>query len=294
MYVTPERYRTMGYGVDISDVEDVELRSILARASSMVDAICAVPRLPQKFDFRGGTITGERHEWYIDPYDRPHPYRFRLFHRPVKTIDSFRIYSGPRIYIEIPPADMMINQSASYVEIASLHLTQFGIWGAGIVPLYGLYYPMYETDYTYGYEFGIVDEVLEPTDAGLFRAQNQYWLSTATTTVKKNGTTLTSGYTVDYTEGTVTLDANPAATDTVTATYTSTLAPEIRDATAMIATHMMGEREMEERGMAAVGSLSVAEVRISRSTPHSSRSLTAELDPEVGSLLEPFIFRSVR
>jgi hypothetical protein len=296
VYVTPERYRTMGFGVDISDVEDVELRSVLSRATAMVDAICAVPRLPQKFDFRGGTITGERHEWYIDPYERPHPYRFRMFHRPVKTVTQFRIYSTPDIFIELPPADMMINTSAGYVEIASLHLTQFGIWGAGMVPFIGLYYPMYEVDYTYGYEFAIADEQLEPTDAGLFRAQHQFWLSTAAPVIKKNGTTLTvsTDYTIDYDEGTVTLTTLPAATDVITASYTHRVPPEISTAAAMIATHMLGEREMEERGMAAVGTLSVAEVRISRATERGTKSLTSELDPEVASLLEPFIFRSVR
>jgi hypothetical protein len=294
VYVTPERYRTMGYGVDITDVEDVELRSILTRASSMVDAICAVPKIPQKFDFRGGSITGERHEWYIDAYERPHPYRFRVFHRPVKVISKFRIYSSPTIYVEIPTADMMINISAGYAEIASLHLTQFGIWGAGIVPLMGLYNPIYEVDYTYGYVFAEGDEILEATDAAYYRAQHQWW--NADPVIKKNGITLTptTDYTVDLNEGTVTLTAAPTATDVVSATYTHRLPSEIQDATAMIATHMIGEREMEERGMASVGTLSVAEVRISRAVEHGTKTLTSELDPEVASLLEPFIFRTVR
>lgn len=60
-YLTPEAFRVMGFGVDLSVFEEVEVRNILARASARVNTYCAVPNLPQPHDFRGGTVTGEQH-----------------------------------------------------------------------------------------------------------------------------------------------------------------------------------------------------------------------------------------
>ena len=56
-YITPQRFREMGFGIDISELDDTELLSLCRQASAVVDAYCNVPRIPQKHDFRGGTMS---------------------------------------------------------------------------------------------------------------------------------------------------------------------------------------------------------------------------------------------
>jgi hypothetical protein len=150
MYLTPERFRTMGVGVDFADVEDVTIRSALHRASAVVDSYCNVPMLPQKFDFRGGAMVSEEHTWETDMYDRPKPYRFWPVAGPVKAVTQFRIYSTPTVYVEIEPDEIFINNSAGWLEVSSLKLTQFGIFGAGVITyLVGIFSPVARVDYTY-------------------------------------------------------------------------------------------------------------------------------------------------
>ena len=77
LYLTPERFRTMGVGSDLDNIEEWELRSILQSASRSVDAYCNVPILPQRFIFRGGTMTDEDHEMVYNSR------RVRLRARPI-------------------------------------------------------------------------------------------------------------------------------------------------------------------------------------------------------------------
>ena len=62
-YLTPQRFREMAFGIDISELDDTELAALIAQATSVVNSYCNVPRIPQMHDFRGGTITGEQHQW---------------------------------------------------------------------------------------------------------------------------------------------------------------------------------------------------------------------------------------
>lgn len=297
MYLTPERFRTMGLGVDLDDVDDVELRSVLERASAAVDSYCSVPLLPQKFDFRGGTMTDEQHEWRSDMYDRPAPYRFWPYAKPVKEVTSFRIYSTPNVYVEIDAAEMFINNNGGYIEVSSLKLTQFGIFGAGVLAtLIGMYNPVARMTYTYGWEFPIVGEYLEPTDAYTYRAQHQFW-SDADVTVFVNAAEVTTGFTVDRTEGTIVFDDPQAAEDIVTASYTYTLPSQIASATGIIAADAFGESSLRERGMGSLEALTVGEISMRRGPGAGQRGsvLTAETLPQSArALLSGFLFISAR
>ena len=298
MYLTPERLKTMGHGLDTDGIEAVAIRSAIARASAQIDAVCAVPRLPQKFDFRGGKMTDEAHAWYIDPYERPHPFQFWPYAGPVIAIQAFAIYATNTIKVEIDPANIFINNSAGYVELSSLNLTQFGVFGAGIVPLLGLYNPIAKMTYTYGYRFEVVDEVLEPVDARTYAAQNQFWTD-ATVTVKKDGTAVTgTDYTVNRTEGWIVFAANLAADVEVTASYTYSLPWEIAHACAAIVAQDIGEADLRRKGMEGVASLKIQEVSITRSSGTNERgregSLTDDLPDEAARLLAGYTFVSTR
>jgi hypothetical protein len=300
MYLTPERFRTMGFGVDLTNVDDVELRSALHRGRATIDAYCNVPRQPQPFDFRGGTITDEAHEWVLDPHEtQPRPYRFWPWHQPVKAVSQLRIYSTPSVYTEIDADEIFINNSAGYIEISSLKLTQYGIFGAGVITtLVGLHHPVAKASYTYGWGFSVVGEYLEPTDAMVYRAQNQWWDSTITPEIKKNGVVESSGFTIDYDEGTVTFSSGLTASDVVTASYTYRLPHEISVANGLIAADELGESSLRRKGMVGVAQLSVGEITIRRTTPQGvpgGGTLVAETIPqEAQALLADFVFHTVR
>lgn len=301
MYLTPERFRTMGLGIDLTDVDDIELQSILTRATAMVDDYCNVPLLPNPFDFRGGQMVDESHEWSDDLYDRPRPYRFWPMVAtvvPVQSVEQFRVYSTPKVYVEIDEAEMFINNTGGWIEVSSLKLTQFGIFGAGIVPaLIGMYHPVAKCTYTYGWTFQSVNEVLYPTDALTYRAQNQWWLADPEPEVKLNSVVVTTGFTIDYDEGAIVFDDPLAATDVVTCSYSHKLPWQIAQAAGVIAADDFGETKMRARGMTGLDSIQVGEITLRRAAAPGQRGGTATIDPvsdKAAGLLSRFIFRSAR
>src|SRR6185503_16532811 len=100
MYITPLRVPTMGLGLDLSSFDQLAIRSACRRASSTIDAVCAVERL--------------------------------------------EIFATNSQKITIDPSELVINQSGGWIEISSLLLTQYGVFGAGIIPYIGLYNPVIE------------------------------------------------------------------------------------------------------------------------------------------------------
>ena len=300
MYVTPERFRTMGVGADLSELDDVEIRSALNRAGALIHAYCAVPLLPQQHDFRGGTITGETHEWHADPYELSlTPFRFWPWHKPVRSVTSFRIYSTPTVYTEVDPDEIFINNSGGFYEVSSLKLTQFGIFGAGIInALVGLWNPQAVSSYTYGYQFPVVGEVLEPTDAQLFRAQNQWWDADLDPEIKVDGVVQTTGFTIDYDEGTVLFDDPQTADAIVTASYTHKLPWQIAHAEALIAADDLGQSSLREKGMSGVDTLTVGEITIRRNAAAGQRgssiAAVVSIPVQAQALLTGFTFGTVR
>lgn len=303
MYLTPERFKTMGLGVDLSDVEDVAIRSAISRASATIDAACSVPRIPQKHSFIGGVVTGERHDWVIDPYERPHANRVYLNHTPVVSVERIRIYSDNVNFVQIDVDQVVINNSGGYIEISSLLLTQYGVFGAGIVPYIGLFNPIIETDYTYRHEFAVVDDVAEPVDARTYQVQNQFWVPGADVEVKVDGTVVaSSGYTVDGKEGWVIFGSNQPADSEVTVSYIYSLPWEISHACGLLTASDISEQDLVAKGMAGLASMSVqsgggASVEIRRNaTTGGGRASLAEgdLPTKVRTLLSGFIFVTAR
>jgi len=267
MYLTPARFREMGFGIDTSELDNTELLSLVNQATTVVNAYCNVPRIPQMHDFRGGTITNETHTWRypvnsLDIGQR----REYLFHWPILAISNFRIYVTNTQYIEIAPTELMINNTERYFEIVSLAITSFGLFNALIVPNVYLASPLAKTSYTYGWDFEVADESLSCTDGQTWRAQNQFWFTDTgrEPVIKKNGAVVTTGFTVDAAEGTVVFTDNLLATDTVSATYHHKLPTDIQYGTAHIVAYLHGQSELQARGMAHLTKLRVAEVEMEK------------------------------
>lgn len=287
LYVTPDKFRVAGTGIDLTDIEDVELVSILSRASAAVNAYCAAPQLPQPHDFRGGTITGERHEWSLYSERR----RYYPWHTPLLTVSGFQINVSENAYVTINPDQLFLNTSGNYVEVVAMAL------GIGVFPIVAnlsLNTPVSQMDYAYGYTFPVVGETLYETDGNTFRAQNQWW--TGDVEVRVDDVALDPGdYTVDTDEGTVTITDNLQAGQVVKADYTHRLPQNIAEATTVIARDHLEQRSLTSKGLGGLLEIQVAEVRLRRPTPTATlmRDEALRVPEEAKVLLAPFIFRSV-
>jgi hypothetical protein len=299
-YVTAERFATLGLGIDLTNVSPAAMRASLARATSAINAYCAVPRLPQRFDFRGGRMIDESHMWVIDQFERPHPFQFWPWSTPVIEVEAFSIFATNDIKVDIAAADMFINNSAGYVELSSLNLTQFGIFGAGIVPLLGLYNPVAKMTYRYGYRFPVVDEPAVSITTTVYQTENEFWTDDAVV-VKVNGVTkaLTTDYTIDRATGRVAFVSSPGSA-VVTVSYTYSLPWEIRDACAILAAQDLGESGLLAAGLVAgVGSVRVqsgggAAIEVRRQTASGAKASPLMLSRDPTALLDGFVFVTAR
>lgn len=296
-YLTPARFREMGFGIDISELDDTELAALIAQASAMVDVYCNVPRIPQKHSFLGGTITGEQHAWRYPttPFEVGQR-RYYPYHWPILSITQFRIYVTNTQYVEIAPTELMINNTERYAEVVSLAITSSGLFNALIVPNVGLATPIAKCSYTYGWDFEVTDELLTCSDGQTWRAQNQFWYSDAARTpvIKKNGTPQSSGFTIDHNEGTVVFTNNLVASDYVTASYHHRLPSDIQYGAGHIVAHLHGESELHARGMAHLNRLRVAEVDMGRRDVNAAgMTLVDHLDvlmPQAAMFLSSYRF----
>ena len=290
-YITAAKFRTMAFGSDVSELSDLELESLCAQASMLVDVYCNASRIPQQHDFKGGTITGEEHSWRypFGPFDigqrRLYPY-----HWPIISIERFRIYVTRTQYVEIAPTELVINNSERFMEVVSLALTSSGLFNALIIPNVGLATPKCVTDYHYGWDFEVADEVILPSDARLWRAENQFWFASPAPVVKVNGTIAATGYTVDLTEGTIVFDAEPAAGDVVAVSYHHRLPREVMFAAGRIATDLHGEAELAAKGMTHLNQIRLGDMALVRTAPRSGidASDLAVFSPQAALYLQAY------
>ena len=293
LYLTPERFRTMGTGSDLSGIEDWELRSILESSSRLADSYCNAPVQPQPYSFRGGTVTNEPHTFGTDTR------RFFFNFRPVRTINSFKMFASNSVFLTIAPNQIYLQEQQGWGEIVA---TQISLAGSlfPLTPFWGLQYPVARVGYDYGWRLAVTGEFFDPTDARLYRGVNQFWVSTEDVNVYVNGTLADPiDYVVDYEEGTVLFNDALAAEDVVTADYTYPMPFDIARATALIASGVLAERDIVAKGMSQLQSLSVEEVRLTRMLP-SSRSrfgvmaVTEDIPDQAKTILNGYRFITVR
>lgn len=303
MYVTPELFRVMHSGSDLSefDGKDAELAQILSRASNVADAYCTVPMRPQRHSFLGGSIRGEQQRWRIaqTPFESAQR-RIYPYHTPIKRISSFRIYvtqPDPDVadgqYVLVDPKDIMTNRIEDYFEVVSSAMTSTGLFNALIVPAIYLANPIATMDYTYGYDFEVSGEPVYPTDGLTYRSLNNWWTDDAVTVYESGAEVDASEYTVDRTEGTVTFQSPPAIGASVTVDYHHRLPEAIRDAVGMIASYEIEEAALTAKGMSRLNSIKIAEVSLEKTTPREQagsdvKSWLAKSVPRATTLLDDF------
>ena len=281
-YVSPAAYRTMGFGVDLSATEDSDLNRQLLVASGLVDRFCNQPR---GHDFRGGSISQEKHRWEVSNGYAPGTQRIWVDHQPLISVSSFRIWVTNTQYLDVN-ADHNLHLTEKYIEPV-IAASSIGVWSYSAIPVAGYVIPEARIDYTYGWRFDEVGEVLFPDGGLAFRASNQWWTSTDDVTVYLNGVELDPGdYTVDLDEGTVTLDAAFDLDDVVTADYTHKLPWEIRDAVGLVTTQLLGNKAIVEAGMQGISGIKVEEVEIRQS--RDAQAAKTEVSGLAAELLAPY------
>jgi len=292
IYLTPSRYRAAGFGVDVSDIEDAELRSVLARASALVDVYCAIPTIPQRYSFRGGTVVGEQHPWTLGTEVTWTTRRIYPNQGPIRTVSSFVVKFTNTYQVTIAPSDLYINKSQGWAEVVSLAAVVTGMYPVGIN--FGLYTPVAEVDYTYGWEFPVEGDRLYAVDGNTFQATRGSWTTDPEPIIYVDGAVQTADFTIDYEEGEVTFDDPQTATAKITADYTYTLPDPISEATGLIATASLGERHLAAIGMSGLSSFKVAEVAFARSNRGVfGLEQASTIPPAAASLLDPYAFRSI-
>lgn len=246
---------------------------------------------PIDHDFRGGSVTDERHVWDTGNAHRFGRQRVFPFHRPIRTVDHLRIDVTNTQYVQIEADSLYVNPQESWVEPVSLALTTVGLFGTGILPNVGLDSPVSKLTYEYGWEFTATDEPLASYsgDAQLM-APDQFWTDDDVV-IKQDGTTLTEGadYTLNRYEGMVTVSGYDAAAY-YTASYTYPLPRPFGLGVGLIATDVIAQQGIVGRGLVGLSSLTVEEIsfRVSRASGISQ----VPVNGAAASLLDPFVYLS--
>lgn len=301
MYLTPERVKTLGLGIDLDEFEVVDIRAAIARATATIDTFCAVPTLPQRHSFRGGTITDEEHPWPIDEWQRPRPLQIWPWHTPVRTVTAcsivYHVSSGNESCLTVSPSNILIADTG-YIEISALELTQVAFADA-ISPYVGLANPVSRTSYTYGYRFAVTDEYIELVDARTYQAANQFWTDD-TVTVKVDGVTKTetTDYALNRREGWVVFTDNLDPDAEVTASYTHSLPFEISQACGIVVAQELDRADLRRKGMGGLVSVRVKDVELRRAVAAKSTGTSGQaattIPDEAASLLSGYTFGTVR
>jgi hypothetical protein len=292
-YLSVERFKTMGFDVDLDGVDDVEIATVLNRAAAIVDAYCSVPQVPQPYAFFGGTMTREQHRWRLGTEITRGARRLYTYARPIKEVSSFKIKVTNQVEATIGVNDLYINNSEGYVEVVSLAAVAYGVLPIGVVPNLGLYQPVAEITYDYGWE-ETEYETVYATDGFTYRTQNPYISSGGNITVEVGGTAVTSGFTIDYIDGVIVFDDHPVGD--VKVNYTYKLPRAISQATGDIAAELFAQRDLTAKGMRGLAAIQIAEVTLRRS--FEGGNVRDEIRDKIPAtaliLLEPYRFNTPR
>lgn len=268
-YLSVNRYLAGGYGAS-TDFTRAAMRNVLMRATTNVNRYCGAPSQPQPFDFRGGSVTGEQHQWpYVDPLlVDAGSRRVYLNQKPLQTVTQFVIRLAKDYTATVDPAtSLVVNHMEGYVEVVALAPNIVGYFPIGWN--FGLWNPIAEVDYTYGWTFDVIGDECEAESPQLFTASHGNWSDDAPT-VYVDGAEIDPGdYTVNTDDGSILFAANEAPTiqSTVTVDYTYLLPDAISQAVGIIATDLLGQSRIASRGMIGLQSLRVAEVAITQMSP---------------------------
>jgi hypothetical protein len=258
-YLTPQQYKDADDGIDLSSVNDLSLARTIARAENAVDAF-------MKFDLKRGGFEPHnvwlQQKWKIETRQTPFP----SHPVPVQSINRYRIQvsnvstSGAGFFASINSGDCVINQTDAYVEIVPLQAITYSL--SPVILQLGLRNPIVQMDSFVSFYIPIFGEVLINTGDSLnYQALRGFWansyqaalhiqpnqLPAIPPVIYANGSVVSSGYSVNYTEGRVTFTASQGSA-VISADYCATIPDAAREATLRQVTHVLTERALNKMG----------------------------------------------
>lgn len=297
--LSPQRYLRGGYGLVLPDGFTMsQLRTTLIRAQDQVTRYCNAPKQPSAFDWRGGTMLNEQHQWKIINPLAYGPGARRVYTNagPIKTCTALSLDLGKTYLVTLDPSvDVYVNKIEQYVEIVAVNPTIAGFYPLAVN--LGLYNPIARISYTYGWDFPVTGDVLEAEQPNLYSAAYGNWDSTILPTVYADGVEIDPvDYSVNYDDGAISFTSGnePTAGVEVTADYTYLCPDPIVQAIGLTATGLLGASRMAARGMTGLQSIRVAEVALTALQP--SQMVTkngATIPAEAASLIDGYVFGSV-
>jgi hypothetical protein len=295
LLLSPERYLRSGYGIALPDGFSVStLRTTLARAQNQVNRYLNAPKLPNPYDWRGGTMTNERQQWRVQS---PLAYsegvrRVYVNSGPIKAVTDFHLDLGTTYMITVDPSQLYVNPMEQYIEIVALNPTVVGYYPLAVN--LGLYQPIARISYTYGWSFPITGDVLEAESPTVFTAAYGNWDRTVLPVVYFDGVVQISGYSVNYDNGQVTFTVAPSPGVEVSADYTYAVPSELVDAIGITTTNLLAQSRIAQRGMIGLSSIKIAEVSLTQMMPTQMANKNGVSIPqEAADLLTSYSFGSV-
>lgn len=287
--LSPRRYLRSGYGIALPDGFSLStLRTRIAQAQGLVDRYCNVPKQPSAFDWRGGAMAEEQHGWpRVNPLaPGPGSRRVYLNAGPVKDVTAFVLDLGSTYQVTVQPNQIYVNHIEQYAEVIAVSPTIIGVPPIGI-PL-GLYQPIARVSYTYGWSFPVAGDVLEAESPTQFSATYGNWDQSPPAVVYLDGVEQLSGYTVDFDDGTVTFATAPSPGVEVTADYTYLAPGPVVDAVGETTAWLLSQSRINQRGLAGLSSLKVAEVSMTQMLPTVTKN-GATLPATVAALIDGYV-----
>ncbi|MDE3097493.1 MAG: hypothetical protein KGK07_16020 [Chloroflexota bacterium] len=280
-YLTPERYRYSYAGLvepASTLLNDVALAFLIEQAESAIDAYLGFPLQ------LGGLEPHVVYGWQ-QPLDGVaagtwrRRVRIPLFPAPARNLVRFNIHitnvggsSAQASTAILSPTDIVINNLTGYFEAVPLQAILYSplaaVWGLGLDP------PIAEVDYESGYYLPYLGEALyDQGDHQTYRALRGMWATTYTLTgsaqpstppptpavIYKNGVVVASGITVNPQEGTVFFAVANAASDLVSADYTTQIPAQVQTATIEQVSYLINQRTLNLLGMGGLEQLKTQE-----------------------------------
>lgn len=260
-YITEDRYRALGTGVDLTGKSSTEINAILEAASYAVNAAVGAP---EGYSFLGGTVLDEAHQWRVaSRAPKPTDGRIWPFNKPVRSVSAVRVYATSTQHLDFDSTQLFLQGDMGYVEPVATPSTT-ALYTA--LPPWLLTSPIAYIDYEYGFDLSVTDERMATESGGSLRAGHQFWFTEEEVVLKKNGVIVPSvDYTVDYDEGTIT-PVTPDETATWKASYHFKLPPGVAAATALIASDLFGAGRIAAAGMLGLSGIKVEEVELRQSS----------------------------
>lgn len=292
-YLSPRRFALAGFGVDTSSLTQAQLRQALRRATAKVDAYVNGPSLPDRHDLRGGTVTAEQHPWIVaNPLLQTiGSRRVYLNHRPVQSVSSFVVKFTNSYQVTLDAAaDLYVNHIEGYAEVVAVAAVVSGVYPVGIN--FGLYQPVAEIDYTYGWQFAVSGDELEADTTALYYASAANWDPAVPPTIYRDGVEEDPAhYTVNYDDGSIlfTTGNEPGPREAITADYVHLLPNAVEEAVGIIAADEV-VRSRNRARMPGLSSIKVAEVALTALSPTQYASRNGiDIPVDAARLLDGFV-----